>query len=129
MENNMHRDTYNIAMNIVNQLFDIAEVPVTKRQSINDKCTDFVHSFFPEEKPLKPLSEVSEADAIEVGKIYKNNVPGGIGRADDTNLLIAGLEIISLLSEGWTNLPCEVNKIIKCYQYLESKGYQMPVYY
>lgn len=31
-----------ISMNIVNQLFDIAEVPVKKRQEINDTCDEFV---------------------------------------------------------------------------------------
>lgn len=35
-------DKKRIAMNIVNQLFDIAEVPVKKRQEINDVCDDFV---------------------------------------------------------------------------------------
>jgi hypothetical protein len=29
-------------MNIVNQLYDLAEVPVDKRQVINDKADDFV---------------------------------------------------------------------------------------
>jgi hypothetical protein len=31
-----------IAMNIVNQLYDLAEVPVKKRQAINDKADEFV---------------------------------------------------------------------------------------
>lgn len=31
-----------LAMNIVNQLFDEAEVSVEKRQAINDKCDKFV---------------------------------------------------------------------------------------
>lgn len=33
-----------IAWHIVNQLFDMAEVPVEKRQAINDRCDDLVHS-------------------------------------------------------------------------------------
>jgi hypothetical protein len=33
-----------IAKNIVNQLFDLAEVPVEKRQEINDRCDEFVVS-------------------------------------------------------------------------------------
>lgn len=33
---------YMLAMNIVNQLFDEAEVSVDTRQAINDKCTQFV---------------------------------------------------------------------------------------
>lgn len=32
-----------LAMNIVNQLFDLAEVPVDKRQAINDEADDFVY--------------------------------------------------------------------------------------
>lgn len=31
-----------ISMNIVNQLFDLAEVPVVKRQAINDRADEFV---------------------------------------------------------------------------------------
>ena len=43
-------DINRISINIVNQLFDLAEVPVEKRQAINDKADDFVfvmllHSF------------------------------------------------------------------------------------
>ena len=34
------------AMNIVNQLFDLAEVDVDTRQRINDECDEFVASFF-----------------------------------------------------------------------------------
>ena len=36
------KDKEHIAMNIVNQLFDLAEVPVVKRQEINDTADDFV---------------------------------------------------------------------------------------
>lgn len=34
------------ARNIVNQLFDIAEVPVATRQALNDRCDEFVRGFF-----------------------------------------------------------------------------------
>jgi hypothetical protein len=34
--------------NIVNQLFDLAEVPVPVRQVINDRCDEFVQGFFDE---------------------------------------------------------------------------------
>lgn len=39
----MDRDFQFLAMNIVNQLFDLAEVPVEKRQAINDKADSFVY--------------------------------------------------------------------------------------
>jgi hypothetical protein len=35
-------DLKRVAMNIVNQLFDEADVSIEKRQEINDKCDDFV---------------------------------------------------------------------------------------
>ena len=31
-----------VAMNIVNQILDLAETPVDKRQAINDQCDEFV---------------------------------------------------------------------------------------
>lgn len=34
-----------LARNIVNQLFDLAEVPVEKRQAINDEADAFVYAF------------------------------------------------------------------------------------
>lgn len=34
------------AMNVVNQLFDLAEVPVEKRQAVNDQAGTFVQSIF-----------------------------------------------------------------------------------
>lgn len=37
-----------LAMNIVNQLFDLAEVPVPKRQAINDRCDEFVRGLVAE---------------------------------------------------------------------------------
>lgn len=35
-------DAMKLAMAVVNQLFDIAEVPVEKRQAINDNCDKYV---------------------------------------------------------------------------------------
>lgn len=35
-------DFSSLARNIVNQLFDIAEVPAAKRQEINDQCDQLV---------------------------------------------------------------------------------------
>lgn len=37
-----------LSMNIVNQLFDEAEVPVEKRHTINDKCDRFVQKLIGE---------------------------------------------------------------------------------
>lgn len=39
----MNKDEFKaIAMNIVNQILDLAETDVSKRQAINDQCDDFV---------------------------------------------------------------------------------------
>jgi hypothetical protein len=43
MESKKEKDLIKTAMMIVNQLYDLAEVPVEKRQSINDIATDYVH--------------------------------------------------------------------------------------
>lgn len=43
-------ELYKRAMGIVNQLFDLAEVPVKKRQEINDVATDYVKNRLLDEK-------------------------------------------------------------------------------
>lgn len=52
------------AMNIVNQLFDLAETSVEKRQAINDRADVFVQSIIsnllaraPQEGAVNPLAE------------------------------------------------------------------------
>ena len=59
---------------IVNQLYDLAEVPVDKRQSINDTADDYLFNtlnalFNPE---LKPLSELAndEEDCRKVFELF-----------------------------------------------------------
>lgn len=43
---------------IVNQLFDVAEVPVKKRQEINDMCDDYV-----QERVLELLKKILIPDS------------------------------------------------------------------
>lgn len=45
------------AMNIVNQLFDLADVPVEKRQAINDKADSFVLRLL-QQTPCSTLREL-----------------------------------------------------------------------
>lgn len=66
-------------MNIVNQLFDLADVPVDKRQSINDLSTDFVN------KAIAGIWQIKYLDCIEQS-INKNC--NGIQKADILELAV-----------------------------------------
>lgn len=63
----------------MNQLFDEAEVPVVKRQAINDKCDNFVEKLIRErfaeiKEPLVPVSQFFES-------LYKHAAEQGIPKA------------------------------------------------
>jgi hypothetical protein len=55
-----------LAMNIVNQLFDLAEVPVKKRQEINDTCDEFVKKLV--SGFIKKLSSEQSAQVSDTSK-------------------------------------------------------------
>lgn len=66
-------DSRRVAMNIVNQLFDVAEVSSERRQAINDQCDDFTENLLTqfanttnqhllqENERLRKLAELHEA--------------------------------------------------------------------
>jgi len=62
------RNKEHIAMNIVNQLFDLAEVSVEKRQEINDKADVFVNEMLDRYRVIlkKPMAE------HDVAQYYKD---------------------------------------------------------
>ncbi len=74
-------DLYFLAKNIVNQLFDEAEVPVKKRQEINDLCDEFVmklvRDYIAKDKEGDCLASDSNPDLASVatlGSSSSNNI-------------------------------------------------------
>ena len=56
---NKQTDLKKVSMNIVNQLFDLAEVPVDKRQAINDKADEFVLSLISERQKVNKWDKLN----------------------------------------------------------------------
>jgi hypothetical protein len=82
-----------LAMNIVNQLFDLAEVSVTKRQEINDKAYDFVQELIESRCPvIKPADEPKETNIQVLIKwfgecIFPQHLPDVVLKFDESVLL------------------------------------------
>lgn len=82
-----------LAMNIVNQLFDLAEVPVKKRQEINDKAFDFVQELIESRCPvIKPADEPKETNIQVLIKwfgecIFPQHLPDVVLKFDEQVLL------------------------------------------
>ena len=51
-----------VAMNIVNQLFDLAKITVKDRQAINDECDDFVEQIIKEQRHNAITSVLEELE-------------------------------------------------------------------
>lgn len=66
--------------------------------------------------PLKPLSSITNEDAIEVGRIVFPNL-------NDTQLILVKDGIVTMFESGWN-----VNgfKMLQIFDYLRSKGYALP---
>lgn len=74
MKMNKEQMLKRLAMNIVSQLFDLADVPVEKRQAVNDEADAFVLRLLQQcgkiavtrgNDPMPNLKEVLRADDIE----------------------------------------------------------------
>ena len=75
-DKNLHR----LAMNIVNQLFDLAGTPTLKRQEINDQCDQFVYKIiqeYHEAEKARKIAKVNQ-EAQQLSSEGNEGEPRGI---------------------------------------------------
>jgi hypothetical protein len=78
-------------------------------------------------EPIRQLSEITDQDAIEVAKICDIHQEDG---KIENGMIAAGKTIANELKEGGTNrYGLTITDVVKAYQYLQSRNYQLPVYY
>lgn len=63
-----------LAMNIVNQLFDLADVPVKKRQAVNDEADAFVLRLLQQCNVSGSLPPMTEQELFEIYKAGMDNI-------------------------------------------------------
>lgn len=90
-------DRRSLSMNIVNQLFDLAEVPVEKRQQINDRCDEFVLSMIP--PVAQPVNRQKVEEAIAIIDSCPVQVYSGLHKERFLELLRE-----SLSGDGWVKV-------------------------
>lgn len=79
---------------------------------------------------LKPLSKITNEEAIEVAKIYQSNIRGlsllGIAGVSKQEILRAGLEFCKRIDGNYWNNFANVFQMLSAFDYLRSKGYALP---
>lgn len=89
---NKERRLARLAMNIVNQLFDLVELPVEKRQVLNDKADDFVYQLLLSESNTGAITEAAHSANTNVGRsaASKDVQSIGDGGADSSETAVVG---------------------------------------
>ena len=95
---------------------DKEERPLLLSEKQNSTQLDWEATFEMDSLLLKPLSSITDEDAIEVAKIE------GFIDGKNYSLLLIGLSRIKSLERNQLDMNW------KAYQYLQSKGYDMPNY-
>ena len=91
------------------------------RDRISDVTINFVECI-----PLKPLSAISDEDAIECVKLYKSNVRGDIGIVEIHELIRASQELKErIILNYWNGINNGFN-VLAVYDYLRSQSFALP---
>lgn len=77
---------------------------------------------------ITTLSKISDADAIEVAKVYTGNIRGGIKSADKRELIRAGKETVTRILRKSSSycIPIELHFAI---EFLKLKSYAVPLFF
>jgi len=79
---------------------------------------------------LKPLSSITDEDAIEVSNVYKSNVRGystiGAAGVPREEFVRAGLEFCKRLDGNYWNNFANIYNMLAAFDLLRSKGYALP---